>query len=287
MIGHDSLARFVAPPARPIDARGDWTVAESTLSVRLPEDYKRLVETYGWGEFCDFLYLRTPFGTNEHNGVEWQSGRLSGAPDRDRGRYPYPLHPARGGLLIWGTTMDADRLCWLTAGDPQGWPVVVWDRDGDYETFAMGAAEFIEGWAGGRVTSRLLGDMEADLAPWFNAFRPRIHRCIRLSKGTLTYRERLRILREALAPTVDRGSWRSEHDEMGQDHFATVNSDWLLTYDTDRPHQIRVGFPPEDMEQVRQRLFAAVRLLGCEVLEITTGYGVSLPAWDTVVEEEA
>lgn len=159
LMRHHILTCLVAPPAEPIDAGGVWTVPEIALGVRLPEDYKWLVETYGWGEFCDSLYLRTPFGTSKYNGVEWQSGRLSGAPDRDRERYPYPLQPSPGGLLIWATTMDADRLCWLTVGAPEDWPVGVWSRDGQYETFAMGAAEFIEGWAGGHVSSRQLVDV--------------------------------------------------------------------------------------------------------------------------------
>ncbi|WP_330461628.1 hypothetical protein OIB37_35030 [Streptomyces sp. NBC_00820] len=223
---------------------------------------------------------------SKHNGVEWQSGRLSGVPAKDRGRYPYPLQPSPGGLLIWGTTMDADRLCWFTAGDSQEWPVVVWSRDGQYETFTMGASEFIEGWAGGDVGSRLLVDMEPDLAPWFNAFRPRVHRCLRLTEGHSAHPERLRVLREALAPTADRGSWRSDCGASGQDHFATVGTDWLLTYDMSRPHQIRISFPPEDSVRVQQRLFDAVRLMDCEVLLLTTAAGKALPNWEAATEEE-
>ncbi|MEU4064107.1 SMI1/KNR4 family protein [Streptomyces wedmorensis] len=154
----DRLVELVVPPAEPVDAHGDWTTAETAIGTRLPGDYKRLVETYGWGEFCDFLYLRTPFGTSEYNGIEWQSARLTGPSERDCDRYPYPLQPAPGGLLVWGTTMDADRLCWLTSGPPDDWPVVVWGNEGRYETHPMRAAAFIEGWAGGHVSSRLLTD---------------------------------------------------------------------------------------------------------------------------------
>ncbi|MGP3632500.1 SMI1/KNR4 family protein [Streptomyces sp. 24-1644] len=286
MTAYDGLLRLVTPPATPIDAHGDWTVVESELGRQLPNDYKWLVATYGWGEFCDFLYLRTPFGTREHNGITWQSGPLRGSSERDRERYPYPLHPAPGALLVWGTTMDADRLCWLTEGSPEEWSVVVWSSEGWYETHPMGAAEFIKGWARGQVSSSLLVDMEPDLAPWFTAFRPRVHRCLQLSDGPFAHRERLRLLRQALAPTTDRGAWWSEPDGTGQDHFATDGADWLFTYDASCPPQIRADFPPEDRERVRQRLFAAVELMRCEVLRITGAAGTPLPAWDAVADDE-
>ncbi|MER6110665.1 SMI1/KNR4 family protein [Streptomyces hirsutus] len=287
MTGEPDLVRLVPPPAAPVDARGNWAAVEAGLGVRLPGDYKWLVETYGWGEFCDYLYLRTPFGTSEHNGVAWQNGRLSGVPERDQEYYPYPLHPAPGGLLIWGTTMDADRLCWLTVGAAETWPVVVWSRDGWYETHSMGAAAFVEAWSGGRVGSRLLADMEPGPAPWFNAFQPRVHRCLRLTEGPLAHERRLAILQHVLAPIVDRGSWRSEKGDSGQDHFATVDTDWLLTYDMSRPHQIRISFPPEDGAVARHRLFAAVRQMRCEVVRISASDGVPLPAWDAVAGEDA
>lgn len=188
--------------------------------------------------------------------------------------------------MIWGTTMDADRLCWLTGGAPDEWPVVVWSSERRHETHHMGAAEFLAGWVGGRVGSHLLMDMEPDLAPWFNAFRPRTHRCLRLSEGPRVPAECLRILRDALAPTVDRGSWYSEDGEMGQDHFATVDTDWLLTYDAGRHHGIRIAFPPEDGERVRQRLCAAVALMGCEVLQVTTAAGMPLAAWNAPTDED-
>lgn len=256
MTGLDALVRAVSPPAGPVDARGEWAEAEARLGVRLPGDYKQLVETYGWGEFCDYLYLRTPFGTSPYNRLERHDG-----------------------LLVWGATTDADRLCWRTEGDPEEWPVVVRGRSTGREEFAPGAAGFVEGWVTGRVSSAVLADMEPGLAPWFNAFRPRLHRCLRLSEGPRPYAERLRILRDVLTPTADRGSWQSDDGAHGQDHFATADTDWLLTYDRSRPHQIRISFPPADRATARDRLFAAVRLMGCTVLEITTADGLPLPDW--------
>ncbi len=258
---------------------------EAEIGTRLPSDYKLLVETYGSGEFCDFLYLRTPYGTSQYNGVQWQSAPL-GSRESHPGRYPHPLHPDPGALLIWGATMDADRLCWLTDKAPEQWPVVVWSRDGQYETHRMGAADFIQSWADGHLGTSVLPEMEPELAPWFNAFRPRTRRCLRLTEGAFSYPERSRILRAALAPCADRGSWRSADAAMGQDHFATVDTDWLLTYNGSQPHHIRIDFPPEDGKLVQQRLFAAVHLMGCEIIEITTVAGVPLLTWESAADDE-
>ncbi|MFJ3965270.1 hypothetical protein [Streptomyces sp. NPDC090036] len=36
------------------------------------------------GEFCDLLYLHTPFGASRHNGIEWQRARhLTQSAERD------------------------------------------------------------------------------------------------------------------------------------------------------------------------------------------------------------
>jgi SUKH superfamily protein len=77
------MVRLIAPPTAPVDAHGDWTAVERELGVRLPDDYKWLVSTYGWGEFRDFLNLPTPFGTNRHRSRRFE---VAGRPFRSQGR---------------------------------------------------------------------------------------------------------------------------------------------------------------------------------------------------------
>jgi hypothetical protein len=77
-MGHRTLTRLVASPARPIDAGGDWTVPEIALSVRLPEDYKWLVGTYGWGSSATS-------STCEHRSARVGTTALSGRADDRRG----------------------------------------------------------------------------------------------------------------------------------------------------------------------------------------------------------
>ncbi|MCT9010269.1 SMI1/KNR4 family protein [Streptomyces rhizosphaerihabitans] len=276
----ERLARLVAVPVDPIDAVGDWLAVEAQLPVTLPTDYKELVERYGWGEFCDFLYVRTPFGGNRHNGLSWQDVRYQNewtVPGSKR--LPYPLYPAPGALLIWGGSPDADRLCWLTEGPPDTWPVVVWSRDDDYEVYEMGCAAFIEGWTSGKIRSGIIGGMELGLRPWFTTARELQHVNIRLSDGTGAYLERLRILRDSLGPTEDRGTYQSPYeDDVRQDHFAVSGLDWRLTYETAYGHQIRAAFPAEDGAAARLRIWAAVELMGCRVLSARTNEGV--PMWE-------
>lgn len=44
------LCRLVEPPANPQYNYGDWNAAERELGLALPEDYKRLIKTFGQGE---------------------------------------------------------------------------------------------------------------------------------------------------------------------------------------------------------------------------------------------
>ncbi|MFE3515869.1 SMI1/KNR4 family protein [Streptomyces sp. NPDC059166] len=272
----DALARItgrVRPPAVPVDGSGDWGASEEAIGTRLPEDYKRLVETYGRGDFWGALCLRTPFG--EDNPVRLAANLLDDyGPLRDDfpEDYPYPLFPEPGGLLAWAVTESAAHVCWLTEGAPEAWPVVIWSRDDDYERFDCGAADFLD-----RLTSRTIAPEllhhTPELAPWFDPAVQLDHVYLRLGEGTLPYAERLRLLREALGPTSDRGGF--ENGGQRQDHFAVDRSGWLLTYETAYGHQLRVAFPPADEGRARDAVLAAVELIGCPVLSADTVHGTS------------
>ena len=117
---------------------------------------------------------------------------------------------------------------------------------------------------------------EVELSPWFEPFREREYVYIKLSEGESPYLDPLWILRDAPAPTADRGGYRDEDGER-QDHFAATDLGWSLTYETVYDHQIRVAFPPEDEERARVTLFDAARRMGCQVLSTTTRLGE--PVW--------
>ncbi|MGW2628856.1 SMI1/KNR4 family protein [Streptomyces chattanoogensis] len=262
----------VPPPAEAVNGHGDWADAERALGTRLPDDYKQLVEAYGRGVFWGALCLCTPFG--DDNPVRLEANLLEDfGPMRKRWpeEYPYRFFPEPGGLLTWAVTDDATQLCWLTEGPPESWQVVIWSRDSDYERFDCGAAAFLDRWIGGRLSSELLPLPEP--APWFDAAIERDHVYVRLGEGNLPYTERLRILRDALAPTADRGAW--EHDGSRQDHFIVTRTGWQLTYETAYGHQLRVAFPPAESETARRAILAAIGRMGCAVQSMDTIHGSS------------
>jgi hypothetical protein len=251
----DDLVQRVPPPAEPVDADPDWAAAEAELGLGLPDDVKGLVARYGRGEFCDLVTVAV-------------QGPDLLEPDRlDRAEfpedYPFPLYPEPAGLLVWGTTSNGDRLCWLTDGTPDRWPVVVWNPRGQsYERHPVGAVAFLEGWLGGRISSRRLGVPPA--VPWFEPPRELVHVYGRLGESPLPYADRLRILRDALAPTADRGGVQTP-DGGRQDRFAATAVGWRVTYETAYGHQVRVAHPPGDGARVRAAILAAARAMGCTV----------------------
>ncbi len=42
--------------------------------------------------------------------------------------YPTAAWPETGGFLSWGNTIDADHFGWMTVGQPDDWPIVLWGR---------------------------------------------------------------------------------------------------------------------------------------------------------------
>ncbi|MFF7211745.1 SMI1/KNR4 family protein [Streptomyces sp. NPDC008238] len=270
----DDLVRLVPPPPAPVDATGDWHQVEAALGLALPSDFKALIEHYGLGQFVDFITPLTPFGTRD---LLVRSARrlLDGERafrDQHPDESPYRYYPEPGGLLEWAGTDNGDRLCWVTEGQPDDWTVVVWNPRGwHYDAHGVGAVEFLVRWLSGRLTTTVFSDNTYGTAPWFEPFRDLQHVSIKLTDGELPYPERLQILREALAPTADRGGYA--RGDRRKDHFAATAHGWRLTYETARGHRIRVAFPHADEDQVRSTLLDAVRRMGCDVLSTTTHPG--------------
>jgi hypothetical protein len=269
----DDLIRLVPPPAAPVSANGDWQQVESRLGIRLPDDFKQLIEHYGLGQFVDFITPLTPFGPEDL--LTRSARRLLDSErafrDRNPDKSPYAFYPEPGGLLEWAGTDNGDRLCWLTEGNPSQWTTVAWQPRGwHYDAHPVGAAGFLHGWLTGRLTTTVFGSRANDTpAPWFEPFRDLVRMSVKLSESGIPYDERLQVLRNALAPTVSRGGY-GHGGRRRQDHFAAAGHGWRLTYGTATGHWIRIAFPPEDEEQARSVILDAASRMGCTVLTMTT-----------------
>ncbi len=178
--------------------------------------------------------------------------------------FPYPLYPEPHGLLEWANTGDGDGLYWLTLGEPDSWPVVVWNIREGARRYDTGAVELLLGYLSGQREVQLLRPPPSD--PWFDPLRERVQVSLALADGDLPYPDRLRVLRDVLAPTADRGGWDGGNG-LRQDDFRAVDRDWLLTYENAYGHQIRVAFPPEDEHEARCVVTRAARAMGCTVLD--------------------
>jgi SMI1-KNR4 cell-wall len=264
----DDLVRLVPPPEAPVDATGDWEQVETDLGLELPSDFKTLIQRYGRGQFESFITPLMPFG--KHAMLIDEARRLQEDDQSFRDEHPeispYAFYPDPGGLLPWAGTDNGDRLCWLTEGRPDTWTTVTWNpRAWDYDAHAVGATAFLHGWLTGRISDTVLGDCN-DAQPWFDPYRELSHVYLKLSEGELPYSERLRILREALAPTADRCGY--QHANSRQDHFVATALGWRLTYENAYGHQIRVSFPPEDEDRARRTMLDAAARMGCRVLTL-------------------
>ncbi|MGH3738109.1 MAG: SMI1/KNR4 family protein [Micromonosporaceae bacterium] len=273
----EELVRLVPPPAVPVAADGDWGAVEATLGLRLPADYRALVTRYGVGDFDDITLL-SPFAPAHHGDTNLvvRARALPGDLELLRREFPesvpYPLFPEPGGALTWAVTGNADLLSWLTG--EESWPIVLWNiRDGWSQRYECGAVELLHGHFSGRRTIEAWGT--APREPWFDPYRERVQVYLRLAEGDRPYPERLRILRDALAPTADRGSYT--HDGRRQDHFKAVDRDWLVTYETMYGHQLRVAFPAGDEPAARRTVRATVAAMGCRVLSARALDGT--PIW--------
>ncbi|MEU8538945.1 histone-like nucleoid-structuring protein Lsr2 [Streptomyces sp. NPDC048717] len=154
MTSLNDLTRIVPPPAA--SAPTDWIAVESLLGTRLPDDYKRLADTYGPGAFCGFVHLFHPYGATEAvdlTGPAPARLRARLRADRDSGTYRMPHDP--DDLFAVGVTDNGNHLYWVTGSgtEPDAWRIAVDQADGrDWYTFDGGLTAFLAALLGGHLS---------------------------------------------------------------------------------------------------------------------------------------
>ncbi|MFE2911957.1 hypothetical protein ACFXI0_08430 [Kitasatospora indigofera] len=148
----DRLSQILGKPTRP-PAVTPWERSASEAGFVFPSDYREFVNRYGSVRINGELSVLVPTLRSYDAGpivgfpgfvrvtTDGVAAELAGHED-----CPYPVHPATGGLLAWGSNLNADQFLWLTeGGDPDAWPVVafyrgldMWDRfDGGFAAFLL------------------------------------------------------------------------------------------------------------------------------------------------------
>jgi hypothetical protein len=130
----EALIQIIPLPMLPVynGNDSDWPVIERILEMRLPVDFKKLINAYGTGCFLEFLYPLSPFAPfdtslNLMSGATRQRLSAYKAGQKEFPQYSprFPAYPHESGLFPWGITVNGDTLFWLRKGQPEKWPTVV------------------------------------------------------------------------------------------------------------------------------------------------------------------
>jgi hypothetical protein len=131
----------------------DWSLTEREYGHGFPRDYADFMAHYGEGALDDFLSVCAPFAYAYPNDP---SSCVRGVTENARYTAEQEGYPEPDSLVGWGTTADADLLCWrMTCGDPNRWTSVIWRRQWDspecWVELDCGMVETIYRWATNRI----------------------------------------------------------------------------------------------------------------------------------------
>jgi hypothetical protein len=161
----ERLRQLLPPPADPVEpARPDgWAEVEAAIGTQLPGDFKAFTELYGSGMVDDFLYLFNPFAAGKDGNLLVEKDRVLAAYRQTRAQFPdrlsLPPFPEEGGVLPLGRTENGDELYWVTARDPDDWPVALLEsRAAFLEVHPMPVTGLLAALAANQLTSRVLPD---------------------------------------------------------------------------------------------------------------------------------
>ena len=104
-----------------------WIAIEESLGLRLPADYKVMVDLFGASSWDDFLHVLSPF--DDGLNLQQRGQQILDADRESRlafpSHYPIALYPESGGLLPWAITDNGDTLYFITSGPPDEWPILI------------------------------------------------------------------------------------------------------------------------------------------------------------------
>ena len=157
------ITDIVAPPEckREFGSPSDWSLVEGIIEMKLPKDFKWLINCYGTGCFSKFIYPLSPFAPfktslNMLSGETKQLLSAYAAGQKEFPQYapPFPVYPKESGLFPWAITINGDTLFWLREGACEHWTVVICDSkfSEEYDHIKLNSTGFLCRWILGEIT---------------------------------------------------------------------------------------------------------------------------------------
>lgn len=138
------------PPHPTGGSEVDWGEVESAWQLRFPPDYKKFPKRYGGLTIESYLQVIVPTTITPETCDE------PGAPLGGMGfitadtraiwneTEPTGIDGQADELVTWAAASSADLFCWLTHGQPEEWPVIVFSHGDDTWTrFDLNMTEFL------------------------------------------------------------------------------------------------------------------------------------------------
>lgn len=194
----EALLQAAPPPMFPVEAGSPdwWPGVETSLGTALPPDYKRLIDTYGTGDFNDLIAVLSPFAAPPDDLLSmvdtllepYRQGRDRLMPDQ----CPFPAYPEPGGLLPVAIDTHGGTLFWITRGRPEDWTLVHYDLHSnyDYQQYDMGLVAYLAGWLTGALYESFFGIGKFFVTRHDPVFRPTVPGHVRSRLGDDSRRER-------------------------------------------------------------------------------------------------
>src|SRR5690349_17863842 len=133
MMHLQKLASLVPPLDQPPENVVDWGMVEQEYGLPFPDDFKKLVTTYGNVMWCDLFRPIVP-KTDSLNACRKSKAYVLSLLaamyatqlwDEHGNEVDIPPYPAREGLLPCVIDTNSDIISWYTLGDPDEWKTVL------------------------------------------------------------------------------------------------------------------------------------------------------------------
>ena len=144
----EELTDIVPPPENPLNAgpAEKWDAVCNELGTQLPSDLRDLALTYGSGHFANNIMVFNPFDEAYRRAVDRELETLRDWNEGEEQEIPYADFPETRSLLPWGADDQSNTLWWVTEGDPDDWPVILYPRaaaEGEFWRLDMSMTTFL------------------------------------------------------------------------------------------------------------------------------------------------